>query len=140
MGLQIVCVERKGPSPAHRHITAVGIDTPQVVIRFSVKTVRRVIKRQTMEFYCLDGEGKPLVVRRFRCHCGAKSIRIGDDDIADGVLSALPTCSSRADRAGGALGAKGTPLPAIGLAVRSAGAPRPDGPEAAEPQETAGGR
>jgi hypothetical protein len=125
VGLQIVCVERKGKKPAHRHVIAVGVDTPQVVIRFSVKTVRKILKRRTMEFYCLGPGGQQVTVRRYRCSCGVKTIRTQPDDIADGVLSALPTCSSRMARAAG-------PILAVGLV------PRPDPRSAGGPPEPIG--
>jgi hypothetical protein len=91
MPLQVVCVQRKGKGD-HRHVTTVGVRTSEVVIRFSVKTVRKVLKRRTAEFYCVGPDGETVPVRRFRCACGAKTIRTDDGDILDGFLSALPTC------------------------------------------------
>ena len=124
MGLQIVCVERSGKKADHRHITAVGVDTPQVIIRFSVKTVRKILKRRTMEFTCLDPDGNQVTVRRFRCTCGAKTLRTQPDDITDGVLSALPTCSRLARRNAGPAAVDGPPIAAIGLVVSDDGQPR----------------
>jgi len=92
MGLEIVCVERKGRDPGHRHVSAVGVSTSQVIIRFSVKTVRKTIKRGTVDFYCTGPNGARIAVRRFTCPCGARTIRTLHDDLHDGVLSALPTC------------------------------------------------
>jgi hypothetical protein len=91
MALQIVCVQRKGKGD-HRHVATVGVRTSEVVIRFSVKTVRKVLKRRTAEFYCVGPDGASVPVRRFRCSCGAKTIRTTTDDMHDGHLSALPTC------------------------------------------------
>jgi hypothetical protein len=93
MGLEIVCVERKGKKPGHRHVTAIGVDTTKVVIRFSVKTVRRIIKEGTVDFYCVGPDGEQVAVRRFKCGCGVKTIRTDTDDVADGYLSALPICT-----------------------------------------------
>jgi hypothetical protein len=89
--LEIVCVQRKGKGE-HRHVITVGVRTPEVVIRFSVKTVRKIIKRRALEFYCVGGDGEKVPVRRFRCICGVKTVRTVGDDIHDGYLSALPTC------------------------------------------------
>jgi hypothetical protein len=91
MPLEIVCVQRKGRGE-HRHVTTVGVRTPEVVIRFSVKTVRKIIKRQALEFYCIGHQGESVAVRRFRCGCGAKTIKTVGDDIRDRYLSGLPTC------------------------------------------------
>jgi hypothetical protein len=93
MPLEIVCVQRKGKGD-HRHVTTVGVRTPEVVIRFSVKTVRKIIKRSALDFYCIGHDGEPVPVRRFRCTCGAKTIKTVRDDVHDGYLSALPTCLS----------------------------------------------
>jgi trans-aconitate methyltransferase len=92
MGLQVVCVDRKGKQAGHRHVSAVGVSTSEVVIRFSVKTVRRILKRGTVDFYCIGPDGSRVSLRRYKCRCGAKTVRTGDDDLADGVLSELPTC------------------------------------------------
>ena len=127
MGLQVICVERKGKKPAHRHVVAVGVDTPQVVIRFSVKTVRKILKRRTMEFYCLGPGGEQVAVRRYRCSCGVKTIRTQPDDL----LSGLPTCTSLAarPRPGGAV-----PIVVVGLVpgpLAPAAGSRPKAPSAA---------
>jgi len=90
--LEIVCVERKGKKPKHRHITVVGVAVNKTVIRFSVKTIRRIVKEGTVEFYCLDPNGEKIRVRRYKCHCGVKTIRTGSDGVTDGYLSRLPTC------------------------------------------------
>lgn len=107
MPLQIVCVQRKGKGD-HRHVTTVGVSTPEVVIRFSVKTVRKVLKRRAVEFYCIGSDGESVPVRRFRCDCGAKTIRTVGNDIDDGYLSALPTCVHP-----GSLKAKGVGAPDV---------------------------
>lgn len=92
MALQIVCVERKGKKPNHRHVSAIGVNTSQVVIRFSVKAVRRIIKKGTVDFYCVGPDGTEMRVRRYKCRCGAKTIRTLADDVNDGYLSWLPSC------------------------------------------------
>jgi hypothetical protein len=124
VGLQIVCVERKGKKPGHHHVTAIGVDTSQVIIRFSVKTVRRILKRGTVDFYALGGEGEPVRVRRFTCRCGAKTIRTGRDDTTDGVLSLLPACPSPADPGPSVPGQRSV-VTASGLIERSDTAPGP---------------
>ena len=88
----MVCVERAGKG-AHRHVTTVGVSAGNTIIRFPVKTVRRLIKRGDVAFYALNAAGKKVRVRRFRCACGRATIRTGHDDIADGVLSALSRCA-----------------------------------------------
>jgi hypothetical protein len=93
VALEIVCVQRKGKGD-HRHVTTVGVRTNEVVIRFSVKTVRKTLKRRTVEFHCVGPDGDSVPVRRFRCECGAKTIRTTRDDVRDGYLSNLPTCLS----------------------------------------------
>ncbi len=92
MPLQIVCVDRSGRDPRHHHVSAVGISTGNTVLRFSVKTVRQLIKKGTVHFYCVDANGDEARVRRYRCSCGRKTIRTDPDDIADGALSTLLTC------------------------------------------------
>jgi hypothetical protein len=90
--LQIVCVERSGRSPRHRHVTVVGVATGNTFLRFSVKTVRQLIKKGTVDFYCVNEAGDPVRVRRFRCSCGRKTIRTRRDDMTDGALSELSMC------------------------------------------------
>jgi hypothetical protein len=90
--LEIVCVERKGKKPKHRHVAAVGLAVNKTVIRFSVKTVRKIIKEGTVDFYCLGPDGEKVPVRRHKCRCGVKTIGIGAGDVADGHLFRLPTC------------------------------------------------
>jgi hypothetical protein len=90
--LQIVCVERSGRSQRHRHVTIVGVATGNTFLRFSVKTVRQLIKKGTVDFYCVNVVGDPVQVRRFRCSCGRKTIRTRRDDVADGALSVLSIC------------------------------------------------
>ncbi len=92
MPLQVVCVERSGPSRDHRHVAAVGITTGTTILRFSVRTVRQLIKKGTVTFYCLDRDGRRVEVRRYRCACGRGTIRTGADDLADGALSELSSC------------------------------------------------
>ena len=124
MGLQIVCVERKGKKPGHHHVTAIGVDTSQVIIRFSVKTVRRILKRGTVDFYALGRGGEQVRVRRFTCPCGAKTIRTGRDDTTDGVLSLLPGCPSGADP-GPSVPGRRRVVTASGLIDRSGTVPSP---------------
>ncbi len=90
--LQIVCAERSGKDARHRHIDAVGIATGNTIIRFHVKTVRQLIKKGTVSFFCLGPNAENVKVRRYKCACGRKTIRTIPDDITDQVLSALPTC------------------------------------------------
>jgi len=124
VGLEIVCVERKGKDPAHRHVSAVGVDTSQVIIRFSVKTVRKILKRATVDFYCRGPDGEPVRIRRYRCTCGIKTIRTKPDDVTDGCLSALPTCP----RPGQASPATGRPILVVASGVTPLpGAPAPPG-------------
>jgi hypothetical protein len=92
MGLEVVCVERKGKKSKHRHVSAVGVDTTGAVIRFSVQTVRKIIKEGSVDFYVVGPSGERASVRRYKCRCGVKTIRTGADDVTDGYLSALPTC------------------------------------------------
>jgi hypothetical protein len=94
MGLEIVCVERKGKKAGHRHVTVIGVDTTKVVIRFSVKTVRRIIKEGTVDFFYTGPDGLPVAVRRYKCRCGAKTIRAVRGPEIDGELSQLASCSS----------------------------------------------
>jgi hypothetical protein len=98
VGLEIVCVERKGQKAQHRHVRVVGIEVNGTVIRFSVKTVRKIIKQGSVEFFCADPSGERRRVRRYKCRCGVKTIRTGDDDVADGALSSLSHCGSEPKR------------------------------------------
>ncbi len=91
MALQIVCVERAGKGD-HRHVVTVGVATGNTIIRFSVKTVRRLIKNGDVSFYAIGPDGRKERIRRFRCTCGRGSLRTGSDDVNDGVLSDLPSC------------------------------------------------
>ena len=92
MPLQVVCVDRSGKSRDHRHVVAVGITTGNTILRFSVKTVRQLIKKGTVVFYCIDPTGNRVEVRRFKCSCGQKTIQTVRDDLHDGALSALSSC------------------------------------------------
>jgi hypothetical protein len=90
--LQIVCVEREGKDRRHRHVSMVGVVAGNTIIRFSVTTVRKLIKKGTVSFICLDANGRKVPVRRYRCDCGTKSIRTASNDQDDTTLSRLPTC------------------------------------------------
>lgn len=127
MALQIVCVQRAGKDPRHRHVRAVGVSTSQVVIRFSVKTVRKTIKRGTVDFCVVGPDGTVVSVRRYRCACGAKTIRTTDDDLNDGLLSVLPSCPHPGSLKGSDLLAALEAEPRAPSAA-GVGSPRPHGP------------
>ena len=97
MALEIISVRLKGKKPKHRHVTTVGLMVNNTVIRFSVKTVRKIITEGTVEFYCLTPDGKQVPVRRYKCRCGAKTIHTNAGDAAGDLLSRLPICGASAE-------------------------------------------
>jgi hypothetical protein len=121
MGLEIVSVMRKGKKPKHRHVTAVGLIVNNTLIRFSVQTVRKIIKEATVDFYCLDSDGEQVPIRRYTCRCGVKTIRAGVGDAVDGPLSRLPICGETTEVV--AMAARIPPTSTTGSAI-----PKPPSP------------
>jgi hypothetical protein len=86
---QILCVTTKYQDP-REHIVSVGTGTVTVDRTWTVKQVRKAIKRGDDHFYTVGPtSGEQAAVRRYKCACGVKTIRSDDDAVEDNNLDNL---------------------------------------------------
>lgn len=91
---RIVCANKSGSTPAHRHIIQVGTGAheAQADRQWTVAEVRAEISQGTRFYTVSESTWKVAEVDRYDCSCGFKTIKTRVDSIKDNNLDNLRPC------------------------------------------------
>ena len=91
---RIVCANKAGGTPTHRHIIQVGTgaNEPQTDRQWTVAAVRAEIRQGTRFYTVSESTWNVAEVDRYDCSCGFKPIKTKGDSVEDNNLDNLRRC------------------------------------------------